>query len=325
MYIVTLKDKMFRPCCAAVAAYATLVSAAPDQNIIQVVESIFDLSTLVQAVSAGGLVKALEGTGPFTLFAPVNEAFQTLGPNVLDYILNPHNNQTLKEVLLYHVLGREVESKDIRNNGILKTLDYGETILANVGGGVISLNEQAEIVIADLLATNGVVHTIDEVLVSDQFELPSADIAMSIFSYEDLTTLATAVQAGNLSSALSAPNGPWTLLTPTNVAFDRLPANVLKYLLAHPKELDNVLEYHLFSNRTYGSQIVQGLVKQTVQGQDVTFQVNKTGTFVNSHAQINTIGLLDCENGVMLPIDEILVPKAKLVALKRAADAWASG
>jgi uncharacterized surface protein with fasciclin (FAS1) repeats len=185
---------MFRkinPLAAAVAALALSFSAAslhaqmkdpdvggaamfPTKNIVENAVNSKDHTTLVAAVKAAGLVDTLEGAGPFTVFAPVNSAFDKLPAGTVDTLLKPENKDALVKVLTYHVVAGKVSSKDliklIKKGGgkaALKTVEGG-TITATLAGGKVMLTDEkggmATVTIADVYQSNGVIHVIDTVL-----------------------------------------------------------------------------------------------------------------------------------------------------------------
>merc|ERR1712166_1583091 len=159
-----------------------------------------DLSTLVTALKAGGLVDTLSGAGPFTVFAPTNEAFAKLPPNVLQMLLEPKNTATLAKVLTYHVVAGAVLSKDLTNNEIIKTVE-GEDVTAHVTAAGVKIND-ATVKTADVVASNGVIHIIDSVLLPAGVPLPAVptkNIVELASGISDLSTLVTALKAGELT------------------------------------------------------------------------------------------------------------------------------
>merc|ERR1712166_950487 len=195
-----------------------------------------DLSTLVTALKAGGLVDTLSGAGPFTVFAPTNEAFAKLPPNVLQMLLDPANVKELAKVLTYHVVAGAVLSKDLTNNEIIKTFE-GEDVTAHVTAAGVKIND-ATVKTADVIASNGVIHIIDSVLLPAGVPLPAVptkNIVELASGISDLSTLVTALKAGELTTALSA-KGPFTVFAPTNKAFLALPNGTLAHLL-DPKNI----------------------------------------------------------------------------------------
>ena len=119
-----------------------------------------DLSTLVIALKAADLVNTLEGKGPFTVFAPTNEAFAALPAGVLADLLKPENKAQLVDLLTYHVASGDVHAKDITDEETIKTLE-GKSVTARVSGSNIFINT-ARVTTADVDASNGVIHIIDE-------------------------------------------------------------------------------------------------------------------------------------------------------------------
>merc|ERR1712222_98186 len=139
--------------------------AAPTKNIVQLAESVKDLSTLVTALTAGKLVTALEGKGPFTVFAPTNEAFAKIPADELKKLLDPKNIKELDAILEYHVVaGAAVHAKDLKRDQKFKTLEGSEIDVEKTSEGHVYVNRESR-VSADNDATNGVVHIIDHVLI----------------------------------------------------------------------------------------------------------------------------------------------------------------
>jgi uncharacterized surface protein with fasciclin (FAS1) repeats len=122
-------------------------------------------STLVAAVKAAGLVETLSGTGPFTLFAPTNDAFKKLPAGTVENLLKPENKQQLVDLLSYHVVSGAVMSGDLEDGQSVKTLLSGKTLIVNLSDGAKINN--AMVTKADLQAENGVVHCIDTVLMPE--------------------------------------------------------------------------------------------------------------------------------------------------------------
>ena len=147
-------------------------------------------------------------------------------------------------------------------------------------------------------------------------EIPAAfpglapnDIVKTAQSVSALSTLVTAVVTADLATALSMPNGPYTVFAPTNDAFAALPAATLAYLLAHPAELRQVIFYHAIDRRIYAEQIRNFGAVRTVEGEELVFIVNGGKVLVNGNATVLTANV-DCTNGVVHVIDNVLIPKA---------------
>jgi len=140
-------------------------TTATEENVVAVAQQTPDLSTLVKAVSAAGLVETLEEPGPYTVFAPTNKAFEALG-GTLDTLLEPQNKAELAEILTYHVVPGELTSSELSDGQKLKTVQ-GDTLEVRIAGGEVTVNG-ARVVTPDVEASNGVVHVIDEVLIPPQ-------------------------------------------------------------------------------------------------------------------------------------------------------------
>ena len=142
------------------AAAETTMAAEEPGDIVEVASSTEGFSTLVAAVQAAGLVETLQGPGPFTVFAPTDEAFAALPEGVLDALLLPENQDVLTQILTYHVLAGEVLAADV-TAGEVETVQ-GDPITITTDGGVM-VND-ANVVATDVMASNGVIHVIDAVL-----------------------------------------------------------------------------------------------------------------------------------------------------------------
>ena len=172
-------------CALALMSFAALSASAdvvvggsamfPQKNIVENAANSKDHTTLVAAVKAAGLVDTLEGNGPFTVFAPVNAAFAALPAGTVDMLLKPENKATLTKVLTYHVVPGRYTSVDIdklirKGNGtaMLKTASGGTLTFAKNGERNITVTDEtgavADISIYDVLQSNGVIYSVDRVL-----------------------------------------------------------------------------------------------------------------------------------------------------------------
>ena len=136
-------------------------AAAEAGDIVAVASANPDFSTLVAAVGAAGLVETLQGPGPFTVFAPTNEAFAALPAGLVDKLLLPENKAVLTQILTYHVVSGKVMAADVTAGDVPSV--EGSAITVTVDGGV-KLNGSANVIITDVAASNGVIHAIDAVL-----------------------------------------------------------------------------------------------------------------------------------------------------------------
>ena len=157
---------MLLAACGTTSSSSMVASPAATQNIVQIAAGNSDFSTLVAAVKAAGLVDTLSGAGPFTVFAPTNEAFAALPAGTLDSLLKPENKGTLTSILTYHVVSGSVFAKDVTAGSVMTVNGAKFTISIDNGSVFITdgKGHKAKIVKTDIAATNGVIHVIDAVL-----------------------------------------------------------------------------------------------------------------------------------------------------------------
>ena len=149
---------------AETTAAASETSAATEEpgTIVDVASGNPDFSTLVAAVGAAGLVETLSGEGPFTVFAPTNDAFAALPAGLVDKLLLPENKDVLTQILTYHVVSGAVMAADVTAGDVPSV--EGSPITVTVEGGTVKLNDSATVIATDVMASNGVIHVIDAVI-----------------------------------------------------------------------------------------------------------------------------------------------------------------
>jgi len=276
-----------------------------EQDIVDIAIESEDFNVLVAALIEAELVEALRGEGPFTVFAPTDDAFSELLSQLEITAEELLAHPQLSEVLLYHVLGSKVMSTDLVNGMTAETLN-GESITIDLSDGV-KINE-SNVVSADIEATNGVIHVIDKVLVPEGFvlnPLPKTVVDIALGS-EDFSILVAALQQAELVEVLQG-DGPYTVFAPTNDAFVDLISTLgitAEDLLAQP-DLAKVLLYHVVSGKVMSGDLTDGLTAATVNGETVEFDLTN-GVFVND-SQV-TMADLEAENGVIHVIDTVLIP-----------------
>ena len=136
------------------------------QNIVQIASANADFSTLVTAVKAAGLADTLSGSGPFTVFAPTNEAFAALPAGTLDALLKPENKATLTSILTYHVVAGSIYAKDVKAGSVTTVNGAKFTVSTDTGSVYLTDDKgnKTKIVTTDIAASNGVIHVINAVL-----------------------------------------------------------------------------------------------------------------------------------------------------------------
>jgi uncharacterized surface protein with fasciclin (FAS1) repeats len=148
----------------------TRLANSPNQTstVVDIAAGNSSFTTLVQALQAAELTETLSGKGPFTVFAPTNEAFAALPKGTLEKLLQPENQKTLQKILTYHVVSGNVLSQDLRS-GDVATVE-GSSVVVKVGDSKINVNN-ANVVSADIKASNGVIHVIDRVILPPDLKL----------------------------------------------------------------------------------------------------------------------------------------------------------
>ncbi len=274
-------------------------------TVVDIIVGSADHTTLATAVTEAGLVSALQGEGPFTVFAPTNAAFDALPEGLLATLLADPTGD-LTNILLYHVVGAKAKSTDLSNGQQIATLLTDFKVKVTINDDGVFIND-AHVTVADLEAENGVVHVIDAVLVPSSGETLPATVVDIIVGSADHTTLATAVTEAGLVSALQG-EGPFTVFAPTNAAFDALPEGLLATLLADPTgDLTNILLYHVVGAKAKSTDLSNGQQIATLLTDfKVKVTINDDGVFIND-AHV-TVADLEAENGVVHVIDAVLVP-----------------
>ena len=154
--------KLRLPILLAGAVALTLASGSASAADIVETAVAGHFNTLVAAVKAAGLVETLKGPGPFTVFAPTDEAFAKLPPGTLETLLKPENKARLQSILTYHVVPGRVMAQDVMNLNSAKTVEGQTLTIQAVNGGVMV--DQAHVTKTDIIASNGVIHVIDAVI-----------------------------------------------------------------------------------------------------------------------------------------------------------------
>jgi uncharacterized surface protein with fasciclin (FAS1) repeats len=286
------------------AAEATTTTRAIEQaDIVGVATEAGSFSSLLTAVAAAGLVETLQGEGPFTVFAPTDEAFASLPEGTLEALLA--DPEALSQVLLYHVVSGEVLASDVMDLDRAATVQ-GEEIAISIEGDSVRVNE-ANVVTTDIAASNGVIHVIDQVILPPSMSEAAAmgDIVETAEAAGDFTTLLAAVEAAGLVDTLKG-EGPFTVFAPTDSAFAALPDGTVEGLLTDTEALKQILLYHVVPGQVTADQVVALNSAQTVEGSTVTIRVEDGTVFIND-AQILTTDIFT-DNGVIHVIDQVILP-----------------
>jgi transforming growth factor-beta-induced protein len=272
------------------AAPAPPAPPAP-RSIVEIASGNPAFSTLVGALQAADLVGTLSGAGPFTVFAPTNDAFAKLS--------SVPGGDALKNVLLYHVAWGRFDAASLLRSGEATTLQ-GQKVRVRQMGNAVMLNDNVMVTSANIQASNGIIHVIDTVLIP-----PLPSILEIAASTPALSTLVSAVQSAGLVGALSG-NGPYTVFAPTNDAFGRLSS------VPSGDALRTVLTYHVASGRFSAAQLTElarrhGTVR-TLQGAIIQLSLDHSGNLLlNGNVRVITANI-NASNGIVHVIDRVLIP-----------------
>jgi transforming growth factor-beta-induced protein len=255
-------------------------------------------SILVQALTKADLATTLGQSGTYTVFAPTNEAFNALFAKLGVSGIDQLSADALRPILLYHVLGSKAVSSGL-TSGYVSTLSPAiagrfVSLKVDVAAGV-KLNSTSTVTKADIMASNGVIHVIDQVLLPPTV----ADLAVANSSF---TTLVSALSASGLVPALSDPAGTFTVFAPTNEAFAQL--------TSVPEDLKPILLYHVLGSTVYANGVTTGYAKtlSTYMTHPMDIYINTaSGVKINNSASVVLADVVGT-NGVIHVIDKVLLP-----------------
>jgi uncharacterized surface protein with fasciclin (FAS1) repeats len=264
--------------------------AAP-KDIIDTALAAGSFTQLAAALTEAELVEALKGDGPFTVFAPTDDAFDAFedeNPGVLAGL----SKAELSGVLTYHVIsGVAALSTGLKDDQVLMTLAGSPVLIDLTGGAKIA---DAAITTPDIVASNGVIHVIDKIILPPSDDIVSAAVAAGMF-----TSLAEALTAADLVTTLQG-DGPFTVFAPTDDAFGALGA------APTGDALKNVLLYHVVDGAVGSGDLQAGMVPTLLENQSLTVDLDD-GVKIND-ASVTTANII-AKNGVIHVVDTVLVPE----------------
>lgn len=267
----------------------------PRPNIVDAAAADGNFDTLVGAIEDAGLTSTLSNDGPFTVFAPVDEAFEALPAGTIDNL----SQDELEEVLSYHVLESPVLSDDLDPEQAVGALAGGDLFITADGDVVI--NDLATVIDADIRVANGVIHAVDRVLLPDAY----ATVVEVVTKRFNLQQLEDALVDADLVETLQG-DGPFTVFAPTNDAFDEVDTSGLSQ-----QELQDILTYHVLDDEVLSGDIESGMVT-TVNGAELEIDVDSEGNVSLTDQAGNTYSVttvdLQGTNGVVHIIDGVLLP-----------------
>jgi transforming growth factor-beta-induced protein len=289
------------------------------KNLVQILQGESRFSILVTAVKAAGLVEVLSGSSKFTVFAPSNKAFEALPAGTLESLLKPENKEQLKAILLYHVAAGELKAADVLKKMSITTAQ-GKPV--SVDADAVRINGSG-IVKTDILASNGVAHEIDAVLLPPSTEskdgmssdamakeavVATKSLTATLADDPRFSILVTAVKAAGLAETLSGSSS-FTVFAPSNKAFEALPAGTLETLLKpeNKEKLKAILLYHVAAGSLKAGEVLSKSSIQTVQGNAVS--INAAMAKINDAMIVKTDVI--ASNGVIHEIAAVLLPPSE--------------
>lgn len=274
------------------------------KTIVDVAVSDPQFSILVAALTKADLVSTLKSAGPFTVFAPTNDAFTALFAQLGVGGIEDLSAEALKPILLNHVLTSKVPSSAITTAYVATANASGpdkSAVKAFIQIGSSVMVDGSKVVKADVMASNGVIHVIDKVI------LPASIVSHAI-NNPNFSILVQAVVKANLVEALSGV-GPFTVFAPTNEAFNALFATLgvsgISDLSA--ETLTPILLYHVVSGNVLASQVSSGNVPTLKEGSSLNVMVNGSGVKINNTSNVVATDVQG-SNGVIHAIDAVLLP-----------------
>lgn len=281
-------------------------------DIVETAVAAGNFNTLAAALGEAGLVKTLKGKGPFTVFAPTDEAFAKLPKGTVESLLKPENRDQLVSILTYHVVKDRVRAEEVaglRNAGTVN----GQRVAIAIEDGQLFL-DNARVTATDIRASNGIIHVIDEVLIPETKLIPVVAQEAKVFE-----TLLAAVTTAGLADALSSA-GPFTVFAPTDDAFAKLPAGTVASLLKpeNRDQLVDILKYHVVEGRFYADDFFRKSRVNTLLGERVQVRYGDNAFQVNNSNVVSTD--IEAGNGVIHVIDAVLLPDTDDLSSSNATD-----
>lgn len=277
------------------------VSADETEDIPANAAATGEHDSLVAALVHADLVSALQGEGPFTVFAPTDDAFTNAGIDLTTYDTD-ERNATLTDILLYHVYQGSVESSAV-TDGLTVTMMNGDNASFSVSDGTVMIGN-ANVTTPDVMASNGVIHVIDTVLMPPVIEEP--DIPTVATGTGDHTSLVAAVVQANLLETLQG-DGPFTVFAPTDQAFADANIDLTDFegddgITA----LANILAYHVTMGAVTSDALSDGMAVTMLNQEEVMITIDSDSVMVND-ATVTTANVM-ASNGVIHIIDKVLMP-----------------
>ena len=288
---------------------AVTVPAGPG-TITAHVSAAPNLTLLKSAVVKAELAPTLDGPGPFTVFAPTDDAFAASG--ITSTVISSLSAEKLKAILLYHTLGAKVVAMDVPAGPNAKVVTAGgDSVFVTKNANGVFVNG-INVVTADIAASNGVIHTISKVLLPPAGNIVEVASADTTFSFLVAAVVKASTGSTNVAAILSGTS-ILTVFAPTNNAFRAAGfATIDAVKAASASTLTAILTYHVIPGRIFSSDLTNGAQPTTANGGKVTIGLSGSGATVKGSTNTslsNIIGAnIMARNGVIHVIDQVLLP-----------------
>ncbi|NOU49246.1 adhesin [Pseudoalteromonas sp. JBTF-M23] len=283
-------------------------------TIVDAAKGAGNFTTLVAALEATGLDATLaDTTSKFTVFAPTDDAFELLGQETINGLLQ--DTDTLSDILAYHVISGEVDAQSALGlTGSTVATVNGAKVALSLDGDSLLINTST-VITTDIKTDNGIIHVIDAVLMpptsADQAATNIVETAKAAGSF---STLIKALEVTNLDSVLSDGSGKFTVFAPTDAAFAALGQKTINTLLANPDTLAQILKQHVIVGEvdSVSAMSLNGKSAQTVLGNELAISINDQ-TDSLAFAGVNVLSTdIKTSNGIIHVIDAVVVADVSL-------------
>lgn len=279
------------------------------QTITTIVSNNANFSLLKTAVVKANLATTLNGTGPFTVFAPSDTAFS--GSGITASVINTLTPSQLNTLLLYHTIPANIPAANVPAGPNAKVITAsGDSVFVTKNANGVFVNG-IPVTQADIMASNGVIHAIARVLIPPIGNIVQVAQSDTTFSYLVAAVLRASQGSVNVAAVLSGP-GPFTVFAPTNAAFRAAGfATVNDINNADPATLTSILTYHVIAARVFSSDLTQGAQPTTLNSEKLTISLTGGATVKgngNTVASNIIAANIMATNGVVHVIDRVLLP-----------------
>jgi len=276
----------------------TVIEPEPELNIVETAEEAGNFSTLLSVATDLGLAETLQ-TSELTVFAPTDDAFSSLPDGLLDNL----TDEQLTEIILYHVLAGTVESNQISALQDAET-EQGERLLLQSSENGVTVNGSTSVISADITASNGVIHAVDDVLLPAEFRDPG--IIETAEEAGNFTILLNAIEDAGLTTTLQFL-GDFTVFAPSDAAFEALGIETVESLTE--EQLTNVLTYHVLDGSVQSTDLQPEQTVAALNGINTFITVSEGSVTVNGTSNV-TAADIEARNGIIHAVDQVLLPDA---------------